>query len=201
MIGSLLAFEKTVDINKLLNMEEEMQATPFLFSLKGLNGEYLDANKTKLDYFGFKKLDGLLGLTDFDLNMTEQQANHLRTNDKKIVSSAKANSFLERCTIQETTIHCISYKTPLRLGSNKIIGSTCAAFFLPDNTIVSKKYIPILSKQQNICLSLLAQGMTTKEIAKQMRLSPRTVDHYIETIKDKLNCNTRSKLIKIFQSW
>ncbi len=46
--------EKTSHVNQLLNMDGEIHGTPFLLFLKDLKGRYLDANKTKLHYFGFK---------------------------------------------------------------------------------------------------------------------------------------------------
>lgn len=53
----------------------------------------------------------------------------------------------------------------------------------------------VLSHQQKQCLSCLMQGMTIKEIANYLKLSPRTVEHYIDAIKSKLHCSSRSKLI------
>lgn len=37
--------------------------------------------------------------------------------------------------------------------------------------------------------------MTQKEIAKTLKISPRTVEYYLEEIKIKLNCHSRSDLI------
>lgn len=52
-----------------------------------------------------------------------------------------------------------------------------------------------LSKRESECAYYLTRGMTMKLIAKTMGLSPRTIEFYIENIKDKLNCNSRSELI------
>lgn len=54
---------------------------------------------------------------------------------------------------------------------------------------------PILSKQQTECLRWLIKGMTAKQIAKSMNLSPRTIESYIENIKCKFNCTSRIDLI------
>jgi DNA-binding NarL/FixJ family response regulator len=37
--------------------------------------------------------------------------------------------------------------------------------------------------------------MTIKQIAQKLNLSPRTVEHYIDTIKGKLNCYSRDELV------
>jgi DNA-binding CsgD family transcriptional regulator len=52
-----------------------------------------------------------------------------------------------------------------------------------------------LSTQQSICLKKLAQGKGAKIIAREMQLSPRTVEHYLEKIKQLLGCRTSKELI------
>ena len=54
----------------------------------------------------------------------------------------------------------------------------------------------LLTNQQSECLYHLVRGRPIREIAKQMDLSPRTVEHYLEAVKSKLNCKTRSELIE-----
>jgi DNA-binding NarL/FixJ family response regulator len=44
-------------------------------------------------------------------------------------------------------------------------------------------------------LQLLCKGLTTKEIAKQLQRSPRTIETHIKNVKIKLNITTRSELI------
>jgi len=46
------------------------------------------------------------------------------------------------------------------------------------------------------CLSYLAKGNSSKQIGKILELSPRTVQSYLDKIKNKFNCNTRSELIQ-----
>lgn len=55
-----------------------------------------------------------------------------------------------------------------------------------------------LSKQQYKCLYFLSQGMTYKEIALEMKLSPRTIEYYIEIIRKKTNRSSRRTLISFF---
>ena len=52
-----------------------------------------------------------------------------------------------------------------------------------------------LSKRESECAYYLTRGMTMKLVAKAMGLSPRTVEFYIENMKDKLRCNTKPDLI------
>lgn len=60
--------------------------------------------------------------------------------------------------------------------------------------------LPIfLSTQQSRCLILLAEGKSTKGIASQMKLSPRTVEHYLEKIRQYLGCVTSHELMSAYQ--
>ncbi len=52
------------------------------------------------------------------------------------------------------------------------------------------------SQQEIKCLRLLIAGKTIKLIGKHMSLSPRTVEYYLDNIKQKLNVKTKSELIE-----
>ena len=52
-----------------------------------------------------------------------------------------------------------------------------------------------LTKRQADCLFYLTRGMTSKQIAKQLQLSPKTIEHYLINVKAKLDCNNRAELI------
>lgn len=52
------------------------------------------------------------------------------------------------------------------------------------------------SKRQNECLYYLTKGMSLKQIAQKLRISPRTIEHYLDTVKVKLGCVNRFDLIE-----
>ncbi len=52
-----------------------------------------------------------------------------------------------------------------------------------------------LTDRQIDCIRNLIKGMTMKKIAKIMNLSPKTIEHYFQIIRKKLNCRSRSELI------
>jgi DNA-binding CsgD family transcriptional regulator len=58
----------------------------------------------------------------------------------------------------------------------------------------SQKIVTI-SKQQLKCLQLLIQGYTSKEAAALLYLAPRTVNSYLEILRDKLDCRNSKELI------
>jgi len=53
------------------------------------------------------------------------------------------------------------------------------------------------TKREKDCLGYLVYGLTTKEIAFELGISPRTVEFYLNNIKDKMGCYCKSQLLKI----
>lgn len=51
-----------------------------------------------------------------------------------------------------------------------------------------------LSRRELECVELLLKGMSAKETARKLGLSPRTVEFYFETIKTKLSCQTKQEV-------
>jgi DNA-binding CsgD family transcriptional regulator len=59
-----------------------------------------------------------------------------------------------------------------------------------------------LSAQETKCLHFLIRGRTVKMTAQALKLSPRTVENYLQTIKYKLNASTKAELIcKVIDSF
>lgn len=54
-----------------------------------------------------------------------------------------------------------------------------------------------LSERQLACLELIAEGKTSRAIAKALGLSPRTVDHYSKFICAKLGVRTRAQAVSV----
>lgn len=56
-----------------------------------------------------------------------------------------------------------------------------------------------LAKRESECIFYMIRGLTAKQIGKNIGISYRTVQFYLDTAKSKLKCNTKSELIaKIF---
>jgi len=53
-----------------------------------------------------------------------------------------------------------------------------------------------LTKREAECIIQLIQGKTIAIVAKELKLSPRTVEFYIKNIKNKMRCRTRMQMIE-----
>lgn len=53
------------------------------------------------------------------------------------------------------------------------------------------------TNREKDCIQHLIMGRTAKEIARQLLLSPRTVEHHIESVKRKVGCNRVHQLLRI----
>lgn len=62
-----------------------------------------------------------------------------------------------------------------------------------------KTHVPTrLSEQQALCLKLLAQGKTSKEIAQELNISYRTVEGHIANAMELLGCSSSKELIILY---
>ena len=99
----------------------------------------------------------------------------------------------------------LSYKMPLYGHDYILIGVAGIAFIhsvCGVNDIEIKNNIEIkrqaLSPKERTCLQYLCQGMTLKMIAKQLKISPKTVETYLERSKMKTNSQNKAQLISKF---
>ncbi len=56
----------------------------------------------------------------------------------------------------------------------------------------------IISKREFECLSHLSKGFTAKEIARELKLSPRTIEYHIHRIRLKTDLHRKSQLVRFF---
>lgn len=73
--------------------------------------------------------------------------------------------------------------------------------FVPANTCQSKHDLITLSPRQEECAHLMLDGLTTKEIARSLNLSPRTVQEYIDLMKVKFDARNRLHLQTLLQKY
>lgn len=121
-----------------------------------------------------------------------------------------------KCSQNQFTHHIINHIDEYhhfinqhRAVNNHLIETECEKFqfdFPYDktaNTLTKLEFINSknnnLSAQQNIAVDLLLEGYSSKQIAAKMQLSPKTIEHYLATIRKKFHCKTTRELILKFR--
>jgi len=56
---------------------------------------------------------------------------------------------------------------------------------------------PPLTAQQERIAGLVADGATNREVAQQLHLSPRTVDHHLRNVFARLGIRSRTELARL----
>ena len=69
---------------------------------------------------------------------------------------------------------------------------------LNTNILTNTPQLIKFSNQENNCIKFLAQGRTMKEIGRILELPPRTVESYIDNVKNKTGLNYKSQIIDLF---
>ncbi len=141
-------------------------------------------------------------------------------NHQKVIESGFMQIFEEAGTsLNQSTFHVMSFKFPWYYD-NQIIGifgfsirldadalprftqtfSTFLSMGLTTTTISPiKKHqnITFSTREENI-LKQLVRGKTAKDIGERLKLSRRTIEHYLENIKLKTHCKTKYELVDKF---
>lgn len=86
------------------------------------------------------------------------------------------------------------------VGENKTEESKPVKLNEKDRVLFHKlSHLPIhLSEQQAVCLRLLANGKSSKEIARDMNISYRTVEGTLAKVMELLGCSSSKELIVLY---
>jgi DNA-binding CsgD family transcriptional regulator len=179
---------------------------------KDTAGYYLDGNDTSAEYLHLSSRHAIVGLSDYDLTLVTTEADAIREEDKRIINTGKCMQFYHTLsTPHGEKLYVQSFKVPLFDANNMIVG-ICGVNSVLDSEHLEDVWSPLneagvpkkdlhaarkslLTYRQIECLKYLVQGMTLKQIGNVLCLSPKTIEHYLEIVKNKLNCHTRAELI------
>jgi DNA-binding CsgD family transcriptional regulator len=156
---------------------------------KDTQGIAVSLNESLIQSFGLASASDYLGRTDMDLPDQELYAPAWIENDRRIMTTRTAETIFEVCGCVDKIQWFRSYKAPLYGHQGNVIGVTAMSIKISDASRIP------LTRQQTACLKELAFGFTHKQIAKNLGLSQKTVEHYLDAVKNKLQCKTRSELI------
>lgn len=193
----LQQFIRASNPEELHDIEQgEHQGLYFHVFWKNRRHQYCGANNRLIHDFGLRDPKDIKNHNNLDF-FTSEIASSLEVNDEKVLRDRKACIFFEsgRLNHNGKFLHGITHKIPWFTRSNKLIG-IMGLFLVAPESRVDPKNRASLSDRQIDCLYQLVRGHSTKGIAKQLGLSPRTVEHYLENIKIKLNAQTRQELVE-----
>lgn len=154
-----------------------------------LKGILRSVNQSAINSIGLKSALDCIGRHLMDIPGQERYAPTWIENDCRIVATAMPEVLLEVGECAGKLQWFRSYKTPLMGKGGKVIGITGFSLKINDNSLIP------LTKQQTACLKELALGNTHKQIAQTLGLAQKTVEHYLDAVKLKLNCKSRAELI------
>lgn len=195
-------------------IESTLETTNAHVFWKDKKGAYLGVNQQFLKVSDFQSFDDVVGNKDTDFIWAEQ-APMMMLHDQEVISTGHSNFYLEAAkSPNHDIIQYFNYKTPLKSRNGKIIGvfgisvpvmdSDSMANAVNETAMLINKQLNktkigpqlLLSKQQKYCLYYLVKGMTYKQIAAKLQLSSKTVEHYLNRVKIKMNCKSRSELVE-----
>lgn len=191
-------------------------------AIKNLNSHYINISDEFSNMLGWKKTQDSLGKTDYQIPCNVREfAEIFRHADQKLIASHEKVITLDFQNYCSGWKLILLEKHAIKDAESNIIGIHLNGIDLSqtnlyrgfltlhelDKIMTGKKpkavsYIldqsqPFgLTQKQEICLFFLVRGKTTKEIAKILKVSPRTIESHIEAIKSKLHCECKSQIIE-----
>lgn len=188
---------------------------------KDKKGVYLEVNDLFIRVSGMQSQHDVVGKTDLDL-IWQEQAPIMMKNDQAVAYTGCSKISVEPAQSPNGSVYSyLNHKVPVQSRMGKIIGTFGISFLIEDvnslliglneastlsrdsvvcnnikEALIANTSTHGLTKQQASCLYYLVRGMTMKQIAATLNLAPKTVEHYLDAVKIKLNCFTRSELIE-----
>lgn len=187
----------------MMLLETLIKDSPYYIFWKDRELVYKGGNDQFLNAIGAESIHEILNKTDYDLPWKATADQYIDTDLKilageKIINQREMRYYEGDC--QKITL---INKLPLKDENGIIVGivGVHQEMLVLDNNerdifISEIKDEYNLTRRQKSCLLYLVKGMSYKQIAKTLQLSPKTVEHYLTAIRKKMSCSSRSELIE-----
>jgi len=185
-------------------------------SIKNEHSEVLALSSHYANRLGFRNPIDALGVTPFDImRPIVEIAPNLIAQDRAALTEQKSKTYLALVMHSSSEIKPrITVRQPVDsyiVSNHKTLHSGLFAehFYKSIQQIDRRFYRGMQASYQVIAtydgltlretqvMYYLLLGMNSAQISEKLRLSQRTVQHYIENIKDKMGCTTTSQLIEL----
>lgn len=202
--------------------ENVLWNTPGCLVWKDVNSVFLGCNKIFAEVVGFKNIDACIGKTEFDMPCEAvSNAENFISQDKKVISSQQQIKYLDIGKYADGNVGCfLSEKRVLSDLNGEIIGTVSHATII-ENVFLATLSKLLFNPTPHACLKdllgcyeiggthkknkltlreeeilfYLIRGKTTKEIARILNISPRTVETHIDNLKIKFQIHNKAELI------
>jgi PAS domain S-box-containing protein len=219
-----MAMEKEKAVG--LYLTEIFSRLPVAVWWKDCNSTFQGCNDFCSKVAGLSTPDEIIGKTDFDLAWHGEEALSFRRDDGEVMVSNKPKFGIIEPQHQANgkAVTLFTSKIPIFDSSKKTIGTTgffcdisandSANLIYISNLCMKSAYMSFQNKKiyyfcykgkitklnyrQAECLTHLAMGKTAKETARVINLSYRTVEDYVNSLRNKLEINTKTELVEGF---
>jgi DNA-binding CsgD family transcriptional regulator len=195
--------------------------SPLIFAEKNLDSVYQGVNDALLKAVGVSE-EHMLGHTDYECshNLSKIASKLVRLDHLTMSNQGKLIDLAIFEDTQGKWSMLLNEKTPIINKEGKVTGLNLLGFSIPeplfyvilsliqpcqkkslfkpqaDVYLLSGQHSAFkLTPRQHECLFFLVRNKSAKEISEILDLSHRTVEDYLEEIKLKLNCISKSQLI------
>jgi len=195
-----------------------LQQLPGCLAWKDNQLKYQGANDNLLQAMQLSRQEELIGLDDFELNLNSHKMNTLFKQQDLLTLQGQTLEIIHSLEEDHHDKAYLLQKSPLRDSNNKVVGLTyhCSAWsqtnLLKLMNQLDKKHQPSeavakdyqldenanpldLSKRELECLFLMLRGRTAQQTANVLQLSRRTVESYLDNMKNKFGCLNKSELL------
>lgn len=218
-----MKIKNTAALNSFINLFsvnfKNLLTLPCHVFWKNIEGTYLGYNDYGASNLGYNSGQEIAGKSDYEIFPAEMAALY-RTNDTEAIKQNRQIFAPEKGVLKNNApVIFLSYKMPF-YNQNKIVGVFGIAFtrslnikncdappnLSPNqfakfcNGCPKKSTSPCLSlsDKEKECLRYLCQGLTIKMIARQLGVSPKTVETHMERAKVKMGCHNKIQLVLAF---
>lgn len=176
-----------IDLKKLCDIKGAVYAYFF-----DVNHILIACNQLKLDFYrDFYGKENIIGQNPCGFAGSNDSYNE---NMLVITQKIPRQSYQTWIIKDRYRLDLITFKMPIFDTQGEVLGVLTISHLI--NKFCANKALELgFSKREVECLFYLLEGNTAKEIAMVLKLSYRTVEGYIDSMKNKAGCSTTSELI------
>jgi DNA-binding CsgD family transcriptional regulator len=195
------SFELDFALNDLSSLSKTFDPVQSNIYIKDKNLSFIWTNKLQANSCGFTNAKDIAGLNDYDI-CSEETAYTLQETDRTLLSLRKSIQLIEEGTFQNKYhLTAQTFKFPIIAKNGELLGlfgisQDITALKKLESHPFHKMQKSRLSKQESYCLFYYTIGKSCREISLHLNISSRTVESYLENIKNKLICHSKSELIE-----